>query len=464
MKKGYQHSRISQETRDFADLTLPVLATVYMLFTMALFLLGPYPALLSNMNLLISFLVMVLVVFWLGFGARIAKPDYITERVTAQKMSPWLKSVFVLSCVWYITFSIASMAEYGAGSVSEVIGGILDPGASYFAKFDVYLEQQLSGRTNPVLQASVLTSVLSTVLVPFLVYYWKMLPRIYRGLGLLSVGIYMAYFLFIGTQKGIGDVVVVSAVALLARYASDHEARDRLGSRYRKFFSVGLVGALAFGAYVAVNQADRISGTSVEAQFAPNPIVASIFGESFARGVSVAAFYPSHGYYGLALNLDTPFVWAGGLGGAPALASYKVQYFGGEDPIAMSFPARTEALTGWPAGQYWSTVFPWIASDFSFPGVFLVVFCFGIALAHCWTRIRYRADPLALVMLTQLAIIVAYVPANNQILVTRTAAVGFICLIVAYVVRLMLRGLSPGQHGGVASLQARSLPALRVWK
>ena len=31
-------------------------------------------------------------------------------------------------------------------------------------------------------------------------------------------------------------------------------------------------------------------------------------GESFARGVSVVAFYPTHGYLGLAYNLGTPCI------------------------------------------------------------------------------------------------------------------------------------------------------------
>jgi hypothetical protein len=203
---------------------------------------------------------------------------------------------------------------------------------------------------------------------------------------------------------------------------------------------------------MANNQGDRLQGLSIEGQFVPDPFVTSLFGEKFSRGLAATSYYPTNGYIGLSKNLGVPFEWAGGLGGAPALASYKTQYFGGTDPMDHSYPARTEAATGWPAGLLWATVYPWLASDLTFPGAALFMSVAGWFMARVWLGARVEGDPLSLILFCQMALFIAYVPANNQLMTSRYTAVGLFTLLGFYMVRTL---------AGRTGSQFRTLPRRR---
>jgi hypothetical protein len=100
---------------------------------------------------------------------------------------------------------------------------------------------------------------------------------------------------------------------------------------------------------------------------------------------------------------------------------------------------RTEYRTGWPAGQYWATIYPWLASDLTYPGVVVFMVLFGWLFARMWVEGAMKRDTLALIIFGQLAIVVAYIPANNQLGVSRPTTIGLITLAAMYCVRAVLR-------------------------
>src|SRR6266850_4716245 len=82
----------------------------------------------------------------------------------------------------------------------------------------------------------------------------------------------------------------------------------------------------------------------------------------------------------------------------------------------LPYPVRVERSRGWGAYENWISIYPWLASDVSFPGTILVVFLIGRLFAQSWLDTLRGDNPLAVVMFSIFVIMLFYFPANNQML------------------------------------------------
>src|SRR4029077_7173796 len=89
-----------------------------------------------------------------------------------------------------------------------------------------------------------------------------------------------------------------------------------------------------------------------------------------------------------------------------------------------AYPVRIEKY-GWDAQGLWSSIYPWIASDVSFPGTLVVVFLVGRLFALSWLDTLRGGNPFAVVMFSMFVIMLFYFPANNQMLQTGEALTAF---------------------------------------
>lgn len=322
------------------------------------------------------------------------------------------------SGVYYALYGYSLLVLYGATSATfwEVVK---NPGSAYAAKFATI--DSLSAETgHPLLQLLILCSVFQLALAPLLTFFWGSLPLSIRAVGMLGMASYVAFFLYIGTMQGLGFLLVGLMSGLIAKRWRPG-ATKRQASRYRRWITLALVLFIsAFSVYMINAQADRLDTFSVTDRFEPNEHVEEIFGREFARGLAVFLEYPTHGYRGLALNLDAPFEWTGLRGSSRAVDSYWQQFFG-ESVFEKTYPARTERATGWSATIVWSTVYPWLASDFTYPGTIILMLLIGRWTASMWFRSTIFHDPLALMLFSQLMLFVLFVPVNNQVLISQPA-------------------------------------------
>jgi hypothetical protein len=102
-----------------------------------------------------------------------------------------------------------------------------------------------------------------------------------------------------------------------------------------------------------------------------------------------------------------------GVGNSLFLTQQAVRITGNQEIAARSYPSRIQA-DGWDALGRWSSIYPWIASDVSFPGTIVVVFLIGRYLAIAWFDALSSRSPFAFAMVAQFAIMLFYFPANNQ--------------------------------------------------
>jgi hypothetical protein len=148
-----------------------------------------------------------------------------------------------------------------------------------------------------------------------------------------------------------------------------------------------------------------------------------------------ATSYVTQGYYALYLSLNKPFVPMFGVGNSMFLTQQAVRVTGNHDIAQMSYPSRIEQ-DGWDALGRWSSIYPWIASDVSFPGTIVIVFLIGRLFATAWFDALSGRNPFAFGMVAQFVTMLFYFPANNQ---TSQFGEGFTAFWVILIVWLLTR-------------------------
>lgn len=411
-------------------------ALLYWTATFVIFLFSNLTAEVRNMGLLTTFVACCFLGFYLGYRFGIGQ----TLRFQLGKFVPSFGrstvDVFLVlgGSAYFLLWSVNQLVEFDLTNPVAIIQAVLSPGEAYKAKFEIAQDRLNSQYSSSLGQVLVLTSIFYAMFVPLVVASWSNLPRVARTVGLAAITFYIISFLAIGTLKGLGDVVLFVVTGMSVLVAKRRLETGHAISRRRIYLTLTLVGA-SFFSYMLISQVQRAE----QFRIIESPIVGDVsetfiarqFGHETAYGFYTILAYPSHGYAGLAFNLEQPFVFSNGAGTSLALESYRQQYFGGGDNRFLTYPFRTEGATGWDAQMFWSTALPWLASDVSFAGVPFLLALLGFLYARLWLASLYGNNPLAIGGLGLMIMFIAFMPANNQVLVSRQGLWAVASLIVA---------------------------------
>jgi hypothetical protein len=141
--------------------------------------------------------------------------------------------------------------------------------------------------------------------------------------------------------------------------------------------------------------------------------------------------YLGVGYKGLSMCLDEPWVPTYGIGNSFFLTRQGERIVGDDDLWKRTYPARVE-YRGWDSVGLWSSVYPWFASDLSFPGALVAVFFVGWIFARTWRDVIVGENPFAVIMFAQVVLMLFYFPANNQVLQFGEGLSGFYFTLIAW--------------------------------
>jgi hypothetical protein len=166
-------------------------------------------------------------------------------------------------------------------------------------------------------------------------------------------------------------------------------------------------------------------------------ISAHVYGVDFdwpLAGLNSLIFYISHGYQGLSYSMQIPFKWTFFVGNSRSLTKLVENHFLSSDAISSQiYPARIESEFGWANGSIWPSCFSWLASDFTF--IFIPVLLFFVArkFAQCIYEAVIYNRISALVLASYLFIFFMYLPCNNQIVQSERSLYSLILIILVYV-------------------------------
>lgn len=253
------------------------------------------------------------------------------------------------------------------------------------------------------------------------IYRFKELARGARALVVANVVAYLLVFLFgYGNQKGVSDVVIYIAVAV---YVNRLRRGAELGGKAMRLILPLLMVMLLLFSYM---QYLRYSPRGIDASnyhlystgefyFDTNHPVFKVFGSEIGFGMAtILSGYLSQGYYGLSLCLQLPFEWTYGLGSSYALTKI-LERVGIAGIYDHSYLNRMSENFGRDGLSAWNTIFPWLASDYTWLGALVFFFFVGNLLARAWREVLVHDNIISYLMLVNLIVLILFVPANNQL-------------------------------------------------
>jgi hypothetical protein len=420
----------------------------YLSLTVLLFAFGPWQFPLADGARLYVFLLLAHLALAVGYvTAPRRRPLHAIENGPA--------SLVVKICLAVTFLLLVPTSLLNTGSpLPNVIAGILDPGAVYTRSIELRGERPL---LTVVAYIRILFGPLLFLLFPLLVVYWSALSVRVRLLGVFALAFVVATYVAMGVNKGIAEMLGLFPPLVLVAYLAKKLTLTR--TQWARLVAGWLVAVGLFLGFFAATQATRTGSASehgslpagvtrtvapvasrsptptvvVSPVATPSPTAAPTFPGGVRRitvnydhalvrdlppgtvrtGVVGLVFYVTHGYYALYLSLDKPFVPMFGVGHSMFLTQQAVRLTGNEQIGSLSYPKRIEE-DGWDALGLWSSIYPWIASDVSFPGTIAVVFLIGRLFALAWYDALSGRNPFAYGMLAQFAVMLLYFPANNQ--------------------------------------------------
>jgi len=385
----------------------------YLWFTVAVFAWGPWNWRVEEPWKIYTFLTLAHLALFLGYLLGIRKEVHAyAGRLSASSL--------INIGVWVSILIFIPTNLFRTGTIlPQVAEGLLNPGAAYDASF--YLRSG-AGRSPIAEYLRFFLGPLLTLPVPLGIYFWKELSRAQR-IGVIFVSLStVTMFIAMGTNKAIADTVIILPWLIAAGAAGKRfKITRRLLVSWTCALAIGLTSFFLFFSAGSISRGEG-AGFAVSGVFPHvdvvadmnHPLVANTSPESRV-GILGLSFYLTSGYQALAMSLEEPWVPCYGVGNSFFLSRQAERVLDRNDLTNRSYPARLETR-GWDSLVLWSSIYPWLASDLTFPGTIVAVFWIGWLFARVWRDVIDAGNPIAVSLLSQVVIMLFYFPANNQVM------------------------------------------------
>lgn len=422
-------------------LILGAVFLAYFVGTALLYFWGPwtYP-MTGGTGPLITFLVAVHVAFAAGYftGTR-GRPRRSRVEIPVERL--------VLASVLVQLALLLPTAHFNTG---QWIPNPFAAASNFGGVYTESLARRQSG-TPYVNYIRILMAPLIALAVPFGVFYWRRLPRLTKGLFVVSVVGTLLIYMAMGTNVAAGDWMALLPWFILAGHLSRAQPLDRRGwataagvqvlsmTLFAGLFSAAMVqrsGSFAkWGSITSIGA--KLDSRAPAAVAVPKPMAppaqqpVSPTRSATRIGADGLAGYVTQGYYGVYLSLQEPFVPCYGVGHSAFLHRQVVRLTGNPRFLECTYPMRIEKR-GWRASAYWATIYPWIASDATFPGTIVVVFLIAWLSGRVWLDILGGGNPVAVALLGQLLLMLYFFPAHNRVMQMGESVVALSVFLVAW--------------------------------
>lgn len=389
------------------------LIQTYLGLTVAAFALGPWQWNIPDPVLVYGFLVLAHLALLVGFSVGVGG----TGRGYIGRFAP--PRLVLFSAIVALVLALPTSQFRTGNLLPDVVSGLQNPGTAYeqSARLRFY-----SGRL-PVIEY--LRFFLGPVLVIWLpvgVFFWKKIKRSARLLMVMAGVFELATYIASGTNKAIADYILLFSWIVWGAHLSGNLRLSRravLGVVITAF--LGIVFFVGFFTSTISTRGEG-SGASVRGVFSQVDVRADYDHPAMKRlppegqvGFLGLCLYFSVGYQALAMSLEEPWAPCFGIGNSYFLQRQVQRWVGDNDLWRRSYPARLERR-GWDSEGLWSSIYPWIASDVSFPGTLLVVFLVGLLFGKLWLDVLVGRNPFAVALFAQVVLMLFYFPANNQLM------------------------------------------------
>ena len=418
---------------------LPIMGiNAYVLITLFLYIFGPIRFHSEYSILMIMYMILFLIIINIAYFMAIRKVRLEAIRFknidvssnienTNRPLPFWFQMFGLLIPVFMIASSIALTGfSHLQGSISNTMAQsytFTQSGGTYQQGIDIPMWIYMH------LAVFVYLSIIDGVI------YFRELSLLRKSIWIGTIFCLLGYFvLFKGTQKTLGDIFILIASSMLINTYLNRKNKKR--TKKKSTIVLLIIVVIIFSNILASIMGERIAylgsvgfnAFRISTEFwdvdLSSPLLL-LFPESSRLGYACLIFYLCNGLCGLSYCLASPLTWSFGLGSIPDLAGIIGRRIG-IDVFKTTYVYEAYQIYGWHHSEQWHTIFPWIASDWTFIGALFIMGIVAYIYAICWEEILQGKNKESIYMFCILNIIWLYLPANNQIMSTRITALIFV--------------------------------------
>jgi hypothetical protein len=403
-------------------LYLPIRVLVsFNLFTLFLFVFGPVNWKLDNEWIVVAYVLINLLFLYIGFkfGIKTYRKSDLIKTYDDNKSK--VKLLMIIAFIWFLPalYIRLGIETFDINEIfNKIIEGFVNPAVGYQEKSAIF-ENRVGGRPFLKIFNFLIMSPITYAFFAISILYYKNFSKKIRYAIAIMFLLECLSWISIGTNKGLVDtflflffmgivvdpkfyqfnvkrvIVVLIAIAILLSF----------------FISTMLS---RFGIIEDSNLIDNIDFSVLG-----NPLkTTGIYAEMsmvVQFGLMQLTSYLAQGYYGLALTLQEPLTWTYGFGNSwMGLGLWEI--ITKEDLMPSTYLGLVEKRHGIDPNVAWHSIYPWLASDFTFVGVPFVIFAIGYFFSISWLDTIYKRTIYSNMVFCLFAQMIFYFYANNQII------------------------------------------------
>lgn len=376
--------------------------------------------------LVVIYILLFLLVTSAGMNSMIKyKPRYINSNEKKKKTVSLINTLIIINLPIKIALVVSSIITIGMPTITTLFETMAT------AYSDMHNEEMV---VNVWRQLDTFTTFLFYIST-FTGFYWfKNIQKSAKFVLFINILLDLFYCIcFIGTQRSIVTLVILFLTIFLVKI---RRATKEERKKYKRIFGFTVLCAVILFSNVLLARktlwADGDIAYNAYGWDYNNWMIFLIPSMDAKYALCNLISYLTQGFYGLSLAFQVPFEWTYGLGGMRGLNSIVSQI----SPIPIledhTYPLRAGKVFGVDGLASWYTMFPWIASDWTFLGTLLLMYFIAKLFMKCWIQVIKCDNPLAFVMLTLLVMMYVFSIANNQLFVERGESFATIVIGVLY--------------------------------
>jgi hypothetical protein len=413
---------------------------IFFIYSLIVFLsLSISPTIYQDINYpsLALFLTPLILLFAIGFkiGSQNSLNSLNTENaIILQKSNlTTIQKKYRQLVILALISSFTSLTALIAGNIDLNINKL---GESYVRVYEGYERGKATIDASYVL--NILSRALTIIYFLFSIYYYRALTPKHKLLTWFIISSHLFYYIVgSGKMKYLGDIIIFIIYAKTLDIASTHKILKKTSI----FF---IILSLLVGIFFLVEILSQryafaeIDLTNVHEKLNPllswdeNKLILNLLPNEYAFGTAMFLNYLTSGLYGLSLSLSLPFEWSYLVGNSYSISRIMEKLFDIPDLIyANTYPFRVGEMFGWGESK-WHSLFAWMASDITFPGVLLFSTLFGYFYAKIWIDAIKVVNPYAGPLFIYLSLGVIFCYSNNQLLHSLEGTIVLLFLIFSY--------------------------------
>jgi len=421
---------------------------LYVLVTYILSIIGPYTY--SNYNpwivfiFLAFFLLIISLFYFFGIKDSSKLKRILLKRHKFTNSKSILTFTEISVTISFLIFSglfFTNIASHGLPSISSILSSL---GSIMSASYDQSVHEYTFNIFAWIYSYLGFICNISVILG---LYYFKKEHFFIKLIYIFGIVCFILYtILFVGSLKYLGDIIIYTVSVIIIKYyqnkADINTQKSRKYNVLRFFLALSILFIFIYFMAFALGSRSLYYNSAYWNndyfvydfyQLDLNNWMLLPFSQGTKIGLSKVILYFSMGYYGLYQCISLPFEWTAGLGNSPAFTYIIEKIFSiNANSIGLSYIERLQLSGGWDGFANWNTIFPWLASDFSFIGAVFVLGILFMFYAKAWKYAIKNKNWASILFVAHINILIAFIPANNQIVQTRPSLLTTIFIFIVW--------------------------------